>query len=63
MLLLIVLRNTLWYCVYMICMECCNKTHLSVTLLELYIMNIFSYGNFVQKCAAVGRGTAEVKEV
>jgi len=31
----------LWYCVHMICMECCNRTHLIVTLLELYIiMNI-----------------------
>jgi hypothetical protein len=39
-------------------MECCNATHFSVTLLELYIiMNIFSYGNFVQKCAGVVRGS------
>ena len=37
---------------------------LSVILLELYIiMNIFGYGNFVQKCAAVVRGTVEVKGV
>jgi len=47
MLLIIVLGDTLWYCVNMICMECCNETYLSVTLLELYVMNIFSNGNFV----------------
>jgi len=48
----------------MICMECCSETHLSVTVLELYIiMDIFDYGNFDQKCAAVMRGTVEVKEV
>jgi len=39
----------LWYCVHMICGECWNEPHLSVTLLELYmIMNIFIYGNSVQ---------------
>jgi hypothetical protein len=33
-------------------------------LLELYIiMNIFGYGNYVEKCASVVRGTFEVKEV
>jgi len=63
MLLIIVLGNTLWHCVHMICMECWNETYLSVRLLELYIMNIFSCGNFVQKCAGVVRSTAEVKEV
>jgi hypothetical protein len=45
-------------------MECCNETHLSITLLELYIiMDMFGYGSFDQKCAAVVRGTVEVKEV
>jgi hypothetical protein len=32
----------------MISAECCNETHLSIMLLELYIiMQIFSYENFV----------------
>jgi hypothetical protein len=45
-------------------MEYCNRAQLIVSLLELYIiMNISIYGNFVEKCAEVLRGRAEVKEV
>jgi hypothetical protein len=32
----------------MISAECCNETHLSVMLLEMYVIaTIFSYENFV----------------
>jgi hypothetical protein len=48
----------------MICLECSNRTLLSVMLLDLYTSrNLLSYEHFVYEHAEVVRGTAELNKV